>query len=448
MSQKAWMQAYTKGSKSLQARLAKIHANNPEFQDFVKKHGFGGNLSKKQSEKQKVSSSPTVKPVDQPNPETKKGPADREAMIKAAARKIQDRRAAASNRVAFGGELGGGFSLPNMGFRTYREETEREISDREEIEYSNELKREKTQNEIRKHRDAQRKKMKKGFTYTPKKWVKEETVEESALTGGREPGRYPVSRVGHSHDSLTVRRGVNYGGKPVFVSKKMNKNYEPEEQARLKAKIKQALTKEATEKWKVTDKDDKHYTMKNAKGDSVRISRKVWDMKKGGVLHGSKSKRGTFRPTGLYMGEDVPYKDASYTMRRGGWVVKRNGKVTSIVLPTEDHAKAFIDSTRATLATKVGAVIRRKAKEIARGMGRYSYATESAANRRRIRSWDSAIMPELKPLTVKPKSKVPFDADPPKKNPGVVVGRNDPNYSRARHLARLGLKKAMEKSNV
>lgn len=268
MSQKAWMQAYTKGSKSLQARLAKIHAKNPEFQDFVKKHGFGGNLSKKQSEMQKVSSVGTVKPVTQLNPETKKGPADREAMIKAAAEKIKNRRQAHANRVAFGGELGGGFALHNVGFRTYREEVDLE--------------------------------------------------------------------------------------------------------------------------------------------------------------------------------EDVPYKDAAYTMRRGGWVVKRNGKVTSIVLPTEDHAKAFIDQTRKTLGTKVADVIRRKAKEIARGMGRMSLATESAANRRRVRSWDSAIMPELKPLTVKPKVKPPFDADPPKKNPGVVVGKNDPSYSRARHLARLGLKKAME----
>ena len=208
-----------------------------------------------------------------------------------------------------------------------------------------------------------------------------------SLAAGKPEGS--LHRVGHSGDSLTVRRGMNYGTNPGFVSKKMNKNYEKEEQARLKAKIKKTLTK-----------------------------------------------------------EDVPYKDASYTMRRGGWVVKRNGKVASIVLPTEDHAKRFIDSTKMTLGRKVGDVIRRKAKEIARGMGRMSLATESAANRRRVRSWDSAIMPELKPLRVKPKSKVPFDADPPKKNPGIVVGKNDPGYSRARHLARQGLKKAMERERI
>lgn len=121
MSQKAWLNAYTRGSKALQQRLAKIHANNPEFQDFVKKHGFGGNLSVKQSGIQKKSSVSTVKPVTQPSPETNKK-MDREALIKAAAEKIKDRRAAAANRVAFGGELGGGFQMPMSGFRTYRED--------------------------------------------------------------------------------------------------------------------------------------------------------------------------------------------------------------------------------------------------------------------------------------------------------------------------------------
>jgi hypothetical protein len=47
MSQKAWMNAYTKGSKEMQARLAQVHAKNPEFQAFLAKHGFGGNLSVK-----------------------------------------------------------------------------------------------------------------------------------------------------------------------------------------------------------------------------------------------------------------------------------------------------------------------------------------------------------------------------------------------------------------
>lgn len=312
MSQKAWMQAYTKGSKSLQARLAKLHANNPEFQEFVKKHGFGGNLSAKQAEKQKKTSI-GVQQTEKNAPT--KGPVDREAMIRAAAEKLRDRKLASANRAAFGGELGGGFSIPNMSFRTYREARELSDSDRAEIEYSNELKREKAQNELRKHRDEVRRKMKKGSTYTPKKWVKED---------------------------------IEYKG-----------------------------------------------------GDKLR-------------------------------------------MRKGGWIVVRDGKQHGIIHPTEERAKMFADATRETLGRKVMKALRMKVK----GIVQARYATESAANRRRIRSWDSAIMPELRPLTVKPKSKVPFDEDPPKKNPGIVVGKNDPGYSRARHLARLGLKKAMEKSNV
>ena len=134
MSQKAWMQAYTKGSKALQARIAKVHANNPEFQEFVKKHGFGGNLSVKQSGQQKTSSVATVKPVTDPHPE--RSNLDREAMIKAAAEKLRNRRLANANRVAFGGELGGGFQMPGGGFRRYSEETElNELSDKRLTKY-------------------------------------------------------------------------------------------------------------------------------------------------------------------------------------------------------------------------------------------------------------------------------------------------------------------------
>jgi len=122
--QSAWLSAFQKGSKQLQSRLMQMHKNNPEFQEFVRKHGFGGNLSAKQSEKQKKSSVVTVPPADQAKPEMKKGPADREAMIKQAAEKLRQRRQAAANRVAFGGELGGGFVMPHSSFRTYREHLE------------------------------------------------------------------------------------------------------------------------------------------------------------------------------------------------------------------------------------------------------------------------------------------------------------------------------------
>jgi len=334
MSQKAWMQAYTKGSKAMQDRLAKVHRNNPEFQEFVKKHGFGGNLSVKQSGLQKKGSVQTVKPVTDPHPE--KSDLDREAMIKAAAEKLRNRRQANANRVAFGGELGGGFQLPGSSFRRYSESIDesgpyaamiankkqkdyeelvrRETQERDEINRMNDF------NAVQKHRDEVRKKMKKGFTYTPKKWVK----------------------------------------------------------------------------------------------------------------------------------EDITYKDGTIAMYKGGWIAKRGSKRLGAVVPTDDHAKKLIDATHKSLGQKTVDVITRKRQEIARGLGRFSLATESAANRRRIRSWDSAILPVERdhPLTVKPKQKPPFDPDPPRSNPGVVVGRNKPEVSRVRHLARLGLKKAVERDNI
>lgn len=363
MSQKAWMAAYTKGSKSIQARLAKIHANNPEFQEFVKKHGFGGNLSAKQAEKQRTSIGVQQTEKNAPT----KGPVDREAMIKAAAEKLRDRRLAAHNRASFGGELGGGFSVPNMGFRTYRESLE--------------------MNEVLRHK----------------------------------PGAISA-----------LRRGSGQEKRRMSAAKQRVMDKDPEGFAAHQKRVKaaKALFKHV---------ENLHRELSSPYAYERGAKREPIDNRKYNLLmkHVNALK------------EDVDYKGGDkLRMRRGGWVVIRNGKQHGVIHPTEMHAKEFADATRETLSHKLGAVIRKKAKEIARGMGRYSYATESAANRRRIRSWDSAIMPELRPLTVKPKSKVPFDADPPKKNPGVVVGKNDPGYSRARHLARLGLKKAMEKSNV
>lgn len=121
--QAAWHNAFTKGSKQVQKNLAKIHANNPEFQDFVKKHGFGGNLSAKQASKQKKTSVATVAPVTEPKPE-QKDPNARMAHIKQAAEKAKLRKMAASNRAAFGGELGGGYIIPGGSFRRYSESIE------------------------------------------------------------------------------------------------------------------------------------------------------------------------------------------------------------------------------------------------------------------------------------------------------------------------------------
>ena len=118
--QAAWHSAFTKGSKQVQKNLAKIHANNPEFQNFVKQHGFGGNLSAKQASKQKKSSVVSVPPVTKNKPE-QQDPNQRMELIKKAAEKSRLRKLAASNRAAFGGELGGGFIVPGGSFRRYSE---------------------------------------------------------------------------------------------------------------------------------------------------------------------------------------------------------------------------------------------------------------------------------------------------------------------------------------
>lgn len=120
----AWKSAFEKGSKKVQANLRKIHAKNPEFQEFIDKHGFGVTLSKKKAENQgakRPSSSPTVKPTSPAHPEAKKGPVDRLAAIKQAAEKRKLRNQAASNRIAWGGELGGSFQMPGSSFRRYSE---------------------------------------------------------------------------------------------------------------------------------------------------------------------------------------------------------------------------------------------------------------------------------------------------------------------------------------
>lgn len=123
----AWKSAFEKGSKRIQSNLRKIHAKNPEFQEFIDKHGFGVTLSKKKAENQSAKrppSSPTVKPTSPAHPEAKKGPVDRLAMIKAAQEKRKLRNQAASNRIAWGGELGGSFQMPGNSFRRYSESLE------------------------------------------------------------------------------------------------------------------------------------------------------------------------------------------------------------------------------------------------------------------------------------------------------------------------------------
>lgn len=285
MSQKAWLNVFTKGSKEMQARLHRVHGKNPEFQAFIAQHGFGGNLSVKQSGLQKKSSVATVKPVTEPHPESNKN-ASREAVIKAAAEKLRNRRLASGNRAAFGGELGGGFSMPMSGFRTYRESVNEQSEKRLE------------------------------------KYIKKATKS--------------ADRLAYYSDS----------------------------------------------------RNDPDWIKSNKREKMIAVARK------------------RIQATDESVNEEVPYKDAVLTMRKGGWIVKRDGKQQGVIHPTEELAKRFADNTRKTLAHKLGDVLRRKAKEIAKGMGRQSLAVESEANRNRMMAYDSAVTSSPVALKVKPKKTI------------------------------------------
>ena len=554
MSQKAWMNAYTKGSKSLQARLSKIHAANPEFQDFVKKHGFGGNLSVKQSGQQKTHSVASVKPVDNSQPEAKIGPQDREGMIKAAAEKIKNRRMANANRVAFGGELGGGFQLPGSGFRRYSESAMpsgiaklvKKYADKSPEELHAGFK-EVSGRTAKSVKDLARSAAwrhgygKNSDHYWSKiKHLEEEVWNKTSAERGIKPGEVDTDTFERDKKILAQRKSRPYQpNKPTFASGMRD----------AAAKLKADRAEKTDEEVLATHLDggythtlnkhgDKQYSHvmepKSGKGRQTVIGGKVvvgqsWEeatgkklkeevltelskyklktykkaaradwsdalvgrgrhakAKRGKGLYGvlfnkehpvEKRERGMKMATNKLMPiskkvkikaqgvktisakrqgelnlEEVHFGDASYTMRRSGWVVNRGGKTVSAVLPSEQHAKEFITRSRKTLGYKLGKVLRDKAADIAHGLGRsvggtmtHAKVAESAANRRRVRSWDSAVMPELKPLRVEPKEKPPFTPDKPKANLGIVVGKNPPGYSKARDLARRGLAQQMQK---
>jgi hypothetical protein len=446
MSQKAWMNAYTKGSKSLQARLSKIHANNPEFQDFVKKHGFGGNLSAKQSEKQKTHSVASVKPVDNAQPEAKVGPQDREGMIKAAAEKIKNRRMANANRVAFGGELGGGFQMPASGFRRYSEETINEAG--------------KLADKIRAHPaveyyggadDSHFINLKKGWHMGD---------------GQRSFGNQNVKDAWHDLKRVVKFKkgeaknvyGIDESNMPASIIKTKQKFAEksPEE---LRAAFKEVAGRTGKSVEDIARSTARRHGHKNVdtylnrmkeewnktsaeRGikpgevdtDTFERDKKILAQRKPNVYLNRPSFASGLKKAAANRAkktdEEVDYKDAKLKMRRSGWVVSRNGKVQSAVLPSQDHAKRFVDDTRMTLGKKLGSLIRKKAKDIARGMGKQSYATESAANRNRIMSPDSAIL--------KDRSSPPFTPDKPK-NLDVIVGKRGIGYAKSHMLARKGL---------
>jgi hypothetical protein len=361
MSQKAWMNAYTKGSKSLQARLSKIHANNPEFQDFVKKHGFGNTLSVKQSEKQKTHSVGTVKPVTDPHPEMKMGPEDRLAIIKAKGDQIMNRRREAANRVAFGGELGGGFQMPHSSFRRYSEALDYKglkrlakpatKAEREYMKNQSPEDRERFER-IRKHFSKRAnlaymggKKVNEAREYKKgdKVMLNRDYAGQHAgliftVHHTNDNGEHWIGR-GPSHSGWYVRPNQirpwkriqatdeGYYGNTNFVTYVHKKDKESHDAWMDSEGFgPQKVSKHGKNHFKYTWKDNIEHTYSTDGGGKESVK------------------------------EETHFGDASYTMRRGGWVVKRNGKIASAVLPSETHAKDFINSTRMTLGRKVAEV--------------------------------------------------------------------------------------------
>jgi hypothetical protein len=142
-------------------------------------------------------------------------------------------------------------------------------------------------------------------------------------------------------------------------------------------------------------------------------------------------------------------------MHKGGWIAKRNGKQIGTKSQTDKGAKDMIDSTYRNLGQKTLDVLQRKKQEIAKGLGRFSMATEEKYPRKKI----DALRAAGKHVEARgiersefakgaAKENLPFTPDKPKKNLGIVVGKNDPGYSKARHLARLGLKQELERERI
>jgi hypothetical protein len=454
MSQKAWMNAYTKGSKSLQARLAKVHAKNPEFQEFMKQHGMGANLSVKQSGIQKKSVA-TVKPVTDASPEKNVG--SREAMIKAAAEKIRGRRLAASNRSAFGGELGGGFSMPGGGFRRYSEEVsldEASLADK-----------------IRAH---------PGVDYY----------------GGKDDDHMVNLKKGwhmgdgqRSFGNANVRDTWHDLKKVVKFKKGEAKEYGLDESvaANFRAVVPGLGKLQAKNRALDLDSELEKGILNKTMTRAQRMAKAKHIERFARVASGGNA----FRK------EDIAYKDGTIKMYKGGWIAMRDGKRLGTNMPVKQHAMDLLDRTRKSLGQKTMEVLKKKSMELARGLGhnamaveavsgvsyeglkrlskkptkaereymkndpenqasferiRKSFAkranvaylggkkvrTESAANRRRIRSWDSAVLPvEHDHAMTTPHPKKKLDAL-----------RAAGKHEEARELERSWLRKSMAKSKT
>jgi hypothetical protein len=352
MSQKAWLNAFTKGSVQLQDRLKKVHKNNPEFQSFLKTQGMDSTLSVKQSGLHQKSNA-TVKPVTQPSPEKQIG--SREAMIKAAAEKIRDRRHAASNRVSFGGELGGGFSMPGSGFRTYRESLdEASLADK-----------------IRAHPgvDYYGGKDDDHMVNLKKGWHMGDGQRSFGNRNARDTW----------HDLKKVVKFKEGEAKEYGIDESVAANFR---------KVIPGLGK-LQAKNRALDLDDK--LTKGIQNRSLTRKQRMTAAKHierfARVASGEKAFK-TVQKTD----EDIAYKDGTIKMYKGGWIALRDGKRLGTNVPTDKDAKALLDSTRKSIVRKTMDVLKKKKFEIMRGLGHNAMAAESVESRKGGRSSDSAVV--------------------------------------------------------
>jgi len=338
MSQKAWLNAFTKGSVQLQDRLKKVHKNNPEFQNFLKTQGMDSTLSVKQSGLHQKSVA-TVKPVTQPSPE--KNPGSREAMIKAAAEKIRDRRLAASNRVSFGGELGGGFSMPGGGFRRYSEALEES----------------KIEDAIRAH---------PGVSYY----------------GGKSDDHFVELHKGYEMDGQR-----SFGNPSAAEAKKMLKHVKKVQAtdesvaANFRAVVPGLGKLQAKNRALDLDGELEQGILNKTLTRAQRMAKAKHIERFARVASGGNA----FRK------EDIAYKDGSIRMYKGGWIALRDGKKLGTTMPSDEHAKQLLDSTRKSIGRKTMDILKKKKFEIMRGLGHNAMATESVESRKGGRSWDSAV---------------------------------------------------------
>jgi hypothetical protein len=410
---KAWLNTLNRGSKSLQKKLAKRHAKNPAYQDFSKKHGSNKSLSAAKSgtvEKR-------VAKVDEPSPDQpqmKISMKDRESIIRHAAEKTKMRRLANANRVAFGGELGGGYVLPRSGFRRYSEAygdkfvPTRGLFDTHYIAYHKETNlihkvgsNRHVRKFIKKHPE-----LKIGYTSWNDKKVGDTffpvKIDESKVAD-KIRSHPAVEYYGGADDDhfINLHKGWDMGdGQRSFGNENAREALKTLRQVR-KTPINESQKKIVLGK--------RIPQLPGPKGGHVvpKGFKRVKDSHGFNMLHKIK--------------EDLKFKDGIISMCRGGWVAKRGGVQIGPATTDVKVAQEYISRSMNSIGKKLKRVLDMKKKEIEGGLGKYS-------------------MTEVK---------LPFTPDPLRKdqgNLGITVGRRPVGLSRARWLARMALNKQLKQT--